>query len=275
MLIANRVAAREFIVRNAPTLYRVHPPPDEEKLEAYAEFAQTLGYRPSFGSPPQSRQIARFLSGLRGRPDEELLNELLVRSLQKAVYQPANIGHFGLAFPHYLHFTSPIRRYPDLMVHRLMRRLLTKSFNPAAVGPIKGALTRLGKACSSQEVVIMDAEMESLRLKQAEYLEGKLGDVFAGVITGVLRFGFFVRMIENGAEGMVRLSSLDDDYYEADPEHGAVIGSRSKRRFRLGDKVMVQVINIDKHRAEIDLRLVPEDGAPSRRSRRGRRRKHR
>jgi ribonuclease R len=182
--------------------------------------------------------------------------------MQKAYYQPENIGHFGLAFASYLHFTSPIRRYPDLIVHRILRQVLRGEYNPAKGAALKSALTRTGKHCSEQEIVIMQAERETLAIKQAEFLSRQLGEVYDGVISGMLGFGFFVRLVDVGAEGMVRLSTLEDDYYTADLEKFEVIGKRSRRSLRLGDKVRVQVVRVSLESGEIDLRLV-EDTRPA------------
>ena len=264
MLLANKTVASVLLAKNIPVLYRVHPSPNPEKLTSFINFAANFGHRVSFGLPPQPKFIADFISGLRGKDEQEILNELLIRSMQKAYYQPENIGHFGLAFASYLHFTSPIRRYPDLIVHRILRQVLRSEYSPAKGAALKSSLTRTGKHCSEQEIVIMQAERETLAIKQAEFLSRQLGEVYDGVISGMLGFGFFVRIIEVGAEGMVRLSTLEDDYYTADLEKFEVIGRRSRRSLRLGDKVRVQVVRVSLESGEIDLKLV-EDTRPARR----------
>jgi len=266
MLLANKTVASVLLAKNIPVLYRVHPSPNPEKLTSFINFAANFGHRVSFGLPPQPKFIADFISGLRGKDEQEILNELLIRSMQKAYYQPENIGHFGLAFASYLHFTSPIRRYPDLIVHRILRQVLRGEYNPAKGAALKSSLTRTGKHCSEQEIVIMQAERETLAIKQAEFLSRQLGEVYGGVISGMLGFGFFVRIIDVGAEGMVRLSTLEDDYYTADLEKFEVIGQRSRRSLRLGDKVRVQVVRVSLESGEIDLKLIEDTRPTMRRS---------
>ncbi len=258
MLLANKTVASVLLAKNIPVLYRVHPSPDPEKLTSFINFAANFGHRVSFGLPPQAKFIADFIASLRGKDEQEILNELLIRSMQKAYYQPENIGHFGLAFATYLHFTSPIRRYPDLIVHRILRQVLRGEYNPAKGATLKASLTRIGKHCSEQEIVIMEAERETLAIKQAEFLSRQLGEVYGGVISGMLSFGFFVRVVDVGAEGMVRLSTLEDDYYTADLDKFEVVGRSSRRKLRLGDKVQVQVVRVSLESGEIDLRLVEE-----------------
>jgi ribonuclease R len=267
MLLANKTVASVLLSKNIPVLYRVHPSPDPAKLASFVAFAASFGHRASFGLPPQPKYIADFISGLRGKDEQDILNELLIRSMQKAYYQPENIGHFGLAFASYLHFTSPIRRYPDLIVHRILRQVLRGEYNPAKGAALKAALTRTGKHCSEQELVIMQAERETIAIKQAEFLSRQLGEVFDGVISGMLNFGFFVRILSVGAEGLVRLATLEDDYYTANLEKYEIVGGRSRRVLRLGDKVRVQVVKVSMDSGEIDLVLVEETTKVKRKSR--------
>lgn len=262
MLLANKLVAQEMLSKNIPTLYRVHPPPNEEKLANFTEFARSFGHTVSFGSPPKPKFIAEFIKSLEGRTEADLLNELLVRSMQKATYTPENIGHFGLAFPHYLHFTSPIRRYPDLIVHRILRQVLKGEFKSSQGGALKGSLERIGKHCTEQEMVIMEAERETISIKQAEYLSRQLGEIFEGVISGMLGFGFFVRLNDVGAEGMVRLASLEDDFYSIDVNRYLITGKRTGRKYHLGDKVRVQVATVSTENGQIDFRLIQDHIKP-------------
>ncbi len=277
MLMANQQVARYMLTRGMPSLYRVHPPPDEDKLRDFQEFAENFGHTVSFGSPPKPKNISDFLHKVKDHEDADILNEVLVRSMQKARYQPDNIGHFGLAFSSYLHFTSPIRRYPDLMVHRILKLHLNRQLRKAQYGSLKSSLTRVGKHCSEQELVIMEAERETISIKQAEFMSRHLGDIFEGVISGMLRFGFFVRIIDIGAEGMVRLSSIENDYFHADVDKHVIIGRRTGVKLHLGGKVTVQVISVSIENGEIDLRLVSGNGGKtsegSRKKKKGRQRK--
>jgi ribonuclease R len=180
----------------------------------------------------------------------------MLRSMQKAVYQPKNIGHFGLAFKHYAHFTSPIRRYPDLIVHRLLRQLKNGRYPVALDKKLGSILTHVGKHCSETERNAEAAEREAVRYKQTIFMKQRLGEEYKGVISGVLSFGFFVRLNTMGAEGMVRLSSVNDDYYSYDEAHHRLVGRRTGRIFRMGDPVTVSVAGVDVAKNEINLALV-------------------
>ncbi len=259
MLAANRAVALHVFRLGQKFLYRVHEKPDMEKLEAFSLLVKRLGYR--FPVSPQMKpiQCSRFLDKIKGKPEEELLNELMLRSMKKAVYQPKNIGHFGLAFTHYTHFTSPIRRYPDLIVHRLLRKLENGRFPIKLAKRLDNVLTNVGHHCSETERKAEAAEREAIKLKQVEYMTKHLGDEYTGVISGMLNFGFFVRIDKLGAEGMVRLSSLDDDYYHFDENNFRLVGRRTGRVFRLGDPVSVGIMSVDRIKNEINLYLVEED----------------
>ncbi len=263
MLIANKTVAEYLTRLGLPTLFRVHDVPDKEKLAAYREFAKGFGRDFRCTDPPKPIQLARFLKRIEGSPEEEILNEFLLRSLKKACYQPENIGHFGLAFTHYLHFTSPIRRYPDLLVHRLLKEIRNARYPGSRLPTIKRILTRVGEHSSMRERVAEEAERETIKIKQAVYLSKHVGDVFEGVISGIASFGFFVRLIRLSAEGVVRLSSLMDDYYQIDENGFSVVGVHTGNSFSLGEKILVQIVNVDLDRYQTNLRVVGED-KPSR-----------
>ncbi|MBN2227370.1 MAG: ribonuclease R [candidate division Zixibacteria bacterium] len=279
MLAANRAVALDVFRKGHKFLYRVHDRPDMEKLEAFSLLVGRLGYKFPVSPNMKPLQFSRFLDKIKGRPEEELLNELMLRSMKKAVYQPRDIGHFGLAFTHYTHFTSPIRRYPDLMVHRLLK-ILAKGRYPANLDKrLDGILSNVGYHCSDSERTAEAAERDAIKIKQVQFMARRVGDRYEGVISGVLSFGFFVRLHDTGVEGMVRLSSLDDDYYHFDESNYRLVGRRTGRVFRLGDPVSVGVLSVDPVRSEIDLFLVdemkakPEGRRKSRDKKRGSRRK--
>lgn len=259
MLIANKAVALEVFRRAQPFLYRVHDRPSLEKMEEFSAMMTRLGHR--FPVSPQMKpvQLARFLQKIKDRPEADFINELMLRSMQKAVYQRANIGHFGLAFKHYTHFTSPIRRYPDLLVHRLLRQLGDKGYPPAFAKRVSSVIDHTSKHCSETERIAEAAERDAIRMKQVAYMARHVGDEFTGVISGVTAFGFFVRLDNLGAEGLVRLSSVDDDYYLYEEQQYRLVGRRTQRVFRMGDAIRVGVIKVDKVRNEIDLSALPDE----------------
>jgi len=256
MLAANKVVALDVFRKAQPFLYRVHDKPNLEKLEFFSHMVDTLGY--SFPVSPEIKplQFARFLKRIQGSPEADFINELMLRSMQKAVYQRENIGHFGLAFSHYTHFTSPIRRYPDLLVHRLLRKLKKGKYPVAFARRVDSVIDHVGSHCSETERTAETAERQAIKVKQVAYMANRLGDEFTGIISGVTAYGFFVRIDNMGVEGLVRMSTIDDDYYQFDEGNYRIIGRRNKRSFRLSDHVKVGVLKVDKVRNEIDLFLA-------------------
>ncbi len=275
MLAANRAVALEVFRKAQPFLYRVHAKPDLEKLNAFSSMMARLGHRFPVTKNMKPGQFARFLDKVKGVPEEDFINELMLRSMQKAVYQRDNIGHFGLAFSHYSHFTSPIRRYPDLLVHRLLRKLKNGHYPPAFAKRVGSTIDHVGEHCSETERVAEKAERHAVKTKQVAYMARHLGDEFNGVIAGVTAYGFFVRLDNMGVEGMVKVSSIDDDYYYYDEENYRMIGRRNQRSFRLGDSIRVGVMKVDTLRSELDLFVVDKrsgktkSGAAPVKSRRG------
>jgi ribonuclease R len=259
MLAANQAIAIHVSRLGKKFLYRVHDRPDMEKLNAFSYLMSTLGYNFPVSEHVKPIQFSNFLEKVKGKPEEELINELMLRSMQKAVYQPKNVGHFGLAFKHYTHFTSPIRRYPDLMVHRLLKKLQDGRYPPALDKRLDSILAHVGRHCSETERNAETAEREAIRYKQVAFMSRRIGERYHGVISGVLNFGFFVRLDNLGVEGMVRLSTLDDDYYKFDEKHFRLVGRRTGRIFRMGDPVETGVLSVDKVRNEINLYLVSTD----------------
>lgn len=255
MLIANTVTAMELGEAKAPFLYRSHDTPDSEKLEVFGDLARSLGYdfRPALAE--SQLYIQSFLESLKGKRHERVLNMLLLRSMKKALYSPHNAGHYGLALPVYAHFTSPIRRYPDLIVHRQLDRYILG--NGAA--PERRDLQyyeTLGNHLTAREITTDSAERDSIKMKIAEFMERHLGEEFNGAVSGIIPIGFFVELDEYFVEGLVHVSSLEDDYYEVD-EHGvAMVGRNKGRRFMIGDRLKVAVARADKERGEVDFMVV-------------------
>ncbi len=253
MLMANRCVAGYFLRLNAPTLYRIHAQPDKEKMSEFAAFVSHLGLSFSTRGGVTSQKLGRFLDRIQTDSRRATITNILLRSLKKAEYSPENVGHFGLGFNHYLHFTSPIRRYPDLWVHRHLKKLLAKKLTVTQKKKIAGDLPAIGRWTSERERAAMQAERDSVLIKQLQYLNARLGDEYTGTISGFLEFGFFVTLEGVWADGLVRFSGIDDDYYHYDPEKYQVKGRRTGRTFRLGDKVRVRLIKVNNARKEIDL----------------------
>jgi len=276
MLAANRQVARHFVKYGQPTLFRVHDRPDMEKLEAFAHLIGKFGYKFPVSPTMPTRDFQRFLDKVKGKPEEELVNELLLRSMKKAVYQPDDIGHFGLAFKHYLHFTSPIRRYPDLLVHRLLKYMKNNKYPVRLAQKLGVILTNAGKQSSDMERRAMEAERDAVKAKQVSYMSGRVGSEYDGIISGVTNFGFFVRLVGPECDGLVRASTLDDDYYRFDEESYRLVGRRKGKVFRLGDKVRVGVLRVNVEDREIDLFVVPSrEETPKGKKTYGRRRSRR
>jgi ribonuclease R len=273
MLIANETVARHITARNLPMLYRIHEEPDREKMEAFRLFIASLGYTLSESEALTPRGLQGISQRVHGQPEEKLINYLLLRSLKEARYSPENAGHFGLACDCYTHFTSPIRRYPDLVVHRILRLLLTEG--PKRVrDTFSHQLEPIAEHCSIRERQAVDAERESLETKQLQFMSGKVGDEFEGIITGVQAFGLFVELTDFLVEGLVHVSDLDDDYYIFMEDKHCLIGENTGNSYRLGDKLKVQVVrvNIDRRRMDFILadnqKSVDAEQKPKQRTRR-------
>lgn len=270
MLAANRAVALEVFRMGQPFLYRVHDRPDHEKVQAFSYLMGRLGHK--FPVSPNLKPIhfARFLKSIEHLPEADFINELMLRSMRKAVYQRENIGHFGLAYSHYTHFTSPIRRYPDLLVHRLLRKLKGKRYPHAFAKRAADLIDAVGQHCSETERTAEAAERMAVKIKQVAFMAKHVGEEYDGVVSGVTPHGFFVRLLKLGAEGMVRVSTIDDDYYIYDEKHYQISGRRKHRTFRLGDTIRVGVLKVDTVKTEVDLYLAEADkaaGAVSRPSR--------
>jgi ribonuclease R len=258
MIAANEAVARHLTEKDFLLLYRVHEGPDQEAIEAIAPFLLSLGYRlPLKRERMTPLEIQKLLEACRGKPEEKVINHVVLRAMKQALYQPENIGHFGLASVCYTHFTSPIRRYPDLTVHRILDRALQgNKVKPSERDELMSYLVEGGKHTSERERNAMDAEREMVDLKKAQFMMDKLGEEFSGVITSLANFGFFVELDAYFVEGLVRLSTLTDDDYNYYEKEYVIKGRRHGRKFRLGDPVRVKVLRINAFRSEIDFELV-------------------
>ena len=258
MVLANEVVAGDMEARGLDALYRVHEPPSREKVEQLSDFLTRFGLEVPKRKSFRPKDVQRLLDAVRGRPEESLVSTLVLRSLQKARYHPENLGHFGLASSGYLHFTSPIRRYPDLQVHRVVAHTLVHGNAPAEQDP--DALLGMAEQCSLREQAAEEAERASVALKKVEFMERHLGDEFDGRISGVAAFGFFVTLERYFVEGLVHVSGLHDDFYHFREDEYALVGDRRGRRYRLGDRVRVQVARVDKEARHIDFVLLRKHG---------------
>lgn len=261
MLLANRTVAEHINTLNkhgeAPSfIYRVHDTPDPERLASLAEFVGLMGYKINYTGTPDmiAQSLNKLLADVQGKPEETMIETMVIRTMSKAVYQTTNIGHYGLAFPYYTHFTSPIRRHPDLMVHRLLTHYLAGRKSVS-----KSDLEAVCEHDSDMEKLAIDADRASIKYKQVEYMQSHLGEVFDGVISGVKEFGIFVELNDNGCEGLVPIRDLDDDFYEFDERSFSLIGYKYKRRYTLGDDITVQVARADLARKQLDFALVNKD----------------
>lgn len=259
MLAANRCVAGEFGSRGLPFLYRVHEEPDAESMADFRDFAAGFGIHFKPGGPKAYQKVLRAVEG---RPEERLINTVLLRSMKQAVYSDENVGHFGLAFSEYTHFTSPIRRYPDLVVHRLLKLQLAKKYTKKAQERMSGLLPEIASLSSARERKAMEAEREILDLKKAQFMLDKVGEVYEGIISGVTSFGLFVELKDCFVEGLVHISTLVDDYYVYEEKKHTLMGENTRRTFRLADEITVKLASVDLARRRIDL-LLAEEGRPA------------
>ncbi len=256
MLLANQLVARDASEREIPILYRIHEPPPRDSLEKLRDFLATLGHSlPKRAVRPKDLQ--RTLERVEGRPEEKLVSRVVLRSMNRARYDPDNVGHFGLAARWYAHFTSPIRRYPDLLVHRAVVRAFIDG-EPVPEEWAGEDLEAIAERTSERERVAEEAERDSVDLKKVEFMERHLGDTFSGTIAGVTSFGFFVLLDEVFVEGLVHVNTLDD-YYVFQEDQYALVGDRSRKRFRLADRVRIRVARVDKEQRHVDFELLESE----------------
>lgn len=250
MLAAN-VCASDFLQsREQPALYRVHEGPTDEKLERLRGFLAEFGLVLGGGDEPHASDYAKLLSRVKGRPDAELLQTVMLRSLQQAQYAPEPLGHFGLAYESYTHFTSPIRRYPDLLIHRAIRAALAGQSMAAR------DLAELGRHCSMTERRADEASREVEAWLKCFYMQDRVGEVFDSTVSGVAGFGLFVALDSVYVEGMVHISELGNDYFHFDPARHQLLGERSGRRYRLGDRLQVKLVRVDMDSSRLEFVLA-------------------
>lgn len=256
MLVANETVAQHMGSKEIPFIYRIHEPPDEDRIHEFNKFINSLGYmyRLNHRHP---RTFQGLLKKIEGKPEETLINQLMLRSMKQARYSTENLCHFGLSSQHYTHFTSPIRRYPDLIVHRLIKEVSKRlRLKEERRSKLDNILKDIAKHSSERERVAMEAEREVIELKKLEFMQDKIGVEYKGVISGVIAFGFFVELEDILVEGLVRVTSIYDDFYRYEERQHRLVGDRSGKVFRLGDEVTVRVDRVDMERRKIDFILA-------------------
>jgi ribonuclease R len=257
MLLANETVAGHLERNNVPSLHRVHEAPDVKKVEDFEAFISTLGYSlASSGAAIRPRHFQKLVDRIKGTPEERPIAALMLRTMQKARYDAVSLGHFGLAAEYYTHFTSPIRRYPDLVVHRMLRESRQGRIADARREDLEEELPEVGKHTSEMERRADEAERELLQWKKVRFMQNKVGEEYEGYIVGVAPFGLFVELTAHYVEGLVHISSMADDYYRFVEQQHVLRGENTKKTYRLGDRVEVQVVRVDMERRQVDLGLT-------------------
>lgn len=254
MLVTNETVAEEFHWAEIPFLYRIHEEPSGEKLQDFAKFIHNFGYALK-GKEIHPKELQLLTKEIKGKKEEMVISTLLLRSLRKAIYSAESDIHFGLAAQYYSHFTSPIRRYPDLVIHRIIKDYLKGKLSIDKIAKLEKSLPEIAEHTSMTERRAEEAEREVDDLKKAQYMAGKIGEEFEGIISSVTNFGLFVQL-DNTIEGLVHFNNMDDDYYRFDEENYYIIGERTNRIYRLGDQVRIEVIGADVGKRNIDFKLV-------------------
>lgn len=274
MLLANRTVAGWLLQAGVPGLYRIHEKPSGEKLADLITVLSNFGHALTPADLAQPKQLQEFLESIQDQPDYRVINDLVIRSMKKARYSVENIGHYGLAFKWYTHFTSPIRRYPDLVVHRLVREYCAGTPMLDRIDQLGRFLDKAAESSSRREKLANEAERESVKIKQAEYMEGQIGEEYDGVISGIVPNGAFVELSETLIDGMISVATLHDDYYVFDPDRRQLVGERTHKVMALGFPVRVRVVRANRRLRRIDFELVDtelpveKNGARGQKSRR-------
>lgn len=256
MLLANKKVAAFIGAKQKakPFVYRIHDNPDPEKLASFGQFIKKFGYRIDTTSPKGiSQTLNRLMNDIEGKAEEGLISQLAIRTMAKAIYSTENVGHYGLGFSHYSHFTSPIRRYPDVMVHRLLQHYLDggKAVN-------QEELEEKCKHTSEREKLATEAERASIKFMQVKFMQDKVGEIFGGTISGVSEWGIFVELEGNKCEGLIRMKSLSDDFYNFNPDNYAIEGRRTGKIYRIGDQLTIKILTADLSKKQLDFELVDD-----------------
>lgn len=264
MLLANETVAEDYFWQEIPFVYRTHDVPDEEKIQKLCTFINNFGHSMHVANKEvRPKEIQKLLAKVDGTPEGDFISRLALRSMKQAKYTPENTGHFGLAAQYYCHFTSPIRRYPDIQIHRIIKETLRGRMNENRMEHYESILPEVTKHASQMERRAEEAERETIRLKKAEYMEQHIGEVFAGVISSITKWGMYVEL-ENTVEGLIHVTNMHDDHYDYYEDRFEMIGEHTRRSYKLGQKVYVRVLDTDRLQRTIDFELVnkgdEEDG---------------
>lgn len=254
MLCANKTVAEEFFWAEIPLVYRVHEKPSREKIRAFNDFGKNLGYKLSSSHEPHPGEFAKILNKIKGTREELLVSKVMLRSLMKARYSDECMGHFGLSFKYYCHFTSPIRRYPDLAIHRIIKEFITVGISDKRMRYLRKFVSEASVKSSEREIVAMEAEREANDIKKAEYIKSHIGKEYDAIVSSVTNFGFYAEL-DNGIEGLVRLSEIKDDYYIFNESDMSLTGEHTGKNYRIGDSVRIMVANADSSNGNIDFIL--------------------
>ena len=261
MLTANETVAERFFWLEAPFIYRVHEAPEEDKVKELNQYLFSLGYKIHVSKDElRPKAFAEVLEKVKGKKEESLVSHLILRTLKVAQYESENKGHFGIASKYYCHFTSPIRRYPDLFIHRIISYYLSRDYQVTEEWKEKnrGKATKMAELSSEREKIAQKAERDSIDLKEAEYMQSKIGEIYEGMVSSVTSFGMFVQL-ENTVEGLVRFEHMGTEYFIYNENRKILIGEKTHKSYALGDKVKIQVIQANKQLREIDFAIVPEE----------------
>ena len=257
MLVTNETVAEHFYWLTMPFVYRIHENPSDEKMATLGKFISSFGYKVNNGKDEEvhPKALQTVLKKIAGKPEESAISAIMLRSLRQARYSPNCEGHFGLAAKFYCHFTSPIRRYPDLQIHRIIKEVINGRMDKKAKAHFEAVVSYASDHSSEQERAADVAEREVDDYYKAVYMEKRIGQEYDGTVSGVTNFGIFVEL-PSSVEGLVRLADMGDDYYNYDEENFCVLGERTKKMYKIGDSVRIKVVNVDIDRKEIDFKIL-------------------